>query len=374
MEYDFSIEQNKFREELSNILNSEVVKNMLKDIHTNGDEWDARSVYRYLGERNLLAPNWSSEYGGLDKSFVEVGILAEELAKNNVPEALYILSILISGNLIAMEGNEIQKKKYLPSLASGEKYATVLYSEPKSGSDLGALETYAIQEDEGDYLLYGKKVYSMKTELADYGVCAARTTKSKSKYEGITVFMVPLDREGITINVIPSLSDESLIEVVFDGVNIKADEMIGKRDDGWTIINRALSIERTGLDYYIRASRWLNLAWTHLLDSESTSSSLVELSKLECKLDCSRYLTYQVIEQIDSGNGVDEALAAVSKWYASELASEVAWKAHTLFGINLNIVGENQLGGLSSAYREGPGLTLSAGTSEMMLENISNSN
>ncbi|PEM23660.1 acyl-CoA dehydrogenase [Bacillus wiedmannii] len=369
----FTPEQKVFRDKLISYMNSEEIRDKLKEVQNNGPEWDGRDIYKLLGKKGLLAPNWAKQYGGLDKSWHEVGILAEELSISGVPEALYILSVLICGNVILMCGTEEQKERYLPALAKGSQYATVLYSEPKSGSDLSSLETRAESDGDNSYLLYGRKVYSMKTHLADYGLCAARTSKNISKYDGLTVFMMPLRQKGVTIKPIPSLSDESLFEVVLDGVQVYDHEIIGSKDDGWSVINRALTVERTGLDYYIRARRWFNLASHHMVENlKYSENSYVEFARLEFKLDCSRYLTYQILEQLECNGAIDESLAAISKWYASELACEIVWKAHSLIGLDAAVTNHKSLlGGLEAAYREAPGLTLSAGTSEMMLESIS---
>lgn len=369
----FTPEQKVFRDKLISYMNSEEIREKLKEVQNNGPEWDGRDIYKLLGKKGLLAPNWAKQYGGLDKSWHEVGILAEELSISGVPEALYILSVLICGNVILMCGTEEQKERYLPALAKGSQYATVLYSEPKSGSDLSSLETRAESDGDNSYLLYGRKVYSMKTHLADYGLCAARTSKNISKYDGLTVFMMPLRQKGVTIKPIPSLSDESLFEVVLDGVQVYDHEIIGSKDNGWSVINRALTVERTGLDYYIRARRWFNLASHHMVENlKYSENSYVEFARLEFKLDCSRYLTYQILEQLECNGAIDESLAAISKWYASELACEIVWKAHSLIGLDAAVTNHKSLlGGLEAAYREAPGLTLSAGTSEMMLESIS---
>jgi alkylation response protein AidB-like acyl-CoA dehydrogenase len=371
------IEQEKFRKRIKDLFQSAEMKKLIDEVRSGNKDYDPRKIYQILGEQGLLAPNLPKEYGGLDKSLFETAALIEEMSLNGVPESLHVLSVLIVANLLYLSATKVQKQKYLPELATGEKFACILYSEPKIGSDLSALETKASLCKDGTYQLYGRKVYSMKTHLSDYGLCAARTSNKSSKYEGLTLFMVPLDSKGVTINAIPSLSDESLFEVILDGVTVTEDDIIGKKDEGWSIINKALSVERTGLDYYVRAIRWFNLIFERaIMDNEVESENfLIEFSRLKCKLDSSRYLTYKVLDQLESTGSVDESLAAISKWYSSELACEIVWKGLELRGIKASLSeehGYNPLyGSLEAAYREAPGLTLSAGTSEILLESIS---
>lgn len=377
MGFEFSKEQIDYKNAVSKLLNSDIVQMELKRIHETDDkDWDARSIYKILGEKGYLAPNWPTNLGGIDKSFINVGILAETLSDFKVPEALYVLSVLIVGNLIMLSGSDSQKEKYLPQLASGNKYATILYSEPKAGSDLSALETKAIPREDGTYLLYGRKVYNMKTHLANYALCAARTSEKLSKYDGLTVFMVDLDQPGVHINPISSLSDECLFEILLDGAIVNNEDIIGERDNGWTVINKALTIERTGLDYYIRAKKWFEISLEAFSAQEikSLDSDFIKISRLGGKLDCARFLTFQILSQIQNDNLPDETITAISKWYSSELACEVMSEFHSILGTEMIVDQGVYFGGLEAAYREAPGLTLSAGTSEMMLENISKLN
>ncbi|KIN31508.1 Acyl-CoA dehydrogenase, long-chain specific, mitochondrial precursor [Bacillus subtilis] len=377
MNFQLTKEQKEFRDTLRTFFQSKEIKELTNEIKNGPSDYDAREIYKLLGQERMLAPNFPEEYGGMGSSFFEAAILTEEMSYNGIPEALHVLSTLIVGNLILLSAKEEQKRKYLPSIANGDTNVCILYSEPKKGSDLSSLDSHAILEEDGTYLLYGRKVYSMKTHLTDYGLIAVRTSNKGSKYDGLTLFMVPLKNKNVTITPIPSLSDESLYEVVLDGVYVSSSDLIGDLDEGWTIINKALSVERTGLDYLVRAERWFDLVWNRELDENgiSNENTLIELTRLGSKLDASKALTYKVIDEFDRLGAVDESLAAISKYYASELACDVVWKGHDLRGIGASLSeghGYNPLyGSLEAAYRETPGLTLSAGTSEMMLETIS---
>lgn len=376
MEFEFTEEQHAFRSKLRALLQSTEIQNLVKNIKLQDADSDAREIYRILGSQGLLAPNFPVEYGGLGKTFFEAAILTEEMSYNGIPEALHVLTSLIVGNLLLLSATQRQKEKYLPDIAKGVKNVCILYSEPKSGSDLSTLEARATPCKDGGYLLYGRKLYSLKTHLTDYGLFAARTAKKSSRYDGLTLFMVPLKQAGVSLHPIPSLSDESLFEVILDGVKVTDDDVIGEKEEGWAIINKALSVERTGLDYFVRAQRWFDLIWNRELEENglTNETNLIELTRLSCKLDASRYLTYKTFDEIERLGSVDESLAAISKWYASELACEVVWAGHDLKGIQ-GCLSENHgynslYGSLEAAYREVPGLTLSAGTSEMMLESI----
>ncbi|SDC30205.1 acyl-CoA dehydrogenase family protein [Shouchella lonarensis] len=360
----FSEEQMCFRQELKDFFSSQSIQEKLIEVRKNKD-YDPREIYEEMGKRGYLAANWSAQYGGLGKSWMETAIVAEEMSLHGIPEALQVISIQIVGNLLWLEATEQQKKRYLPLLAKGEAYASVLYTEPQAGSDLGSLETYAEPLGDHRYAIYGTKVYSMKTHLSDYGLCAARTTTGKSKYDGMTLFMVPLFGEGVDVRPIPSMGDESFYEVTLNGATVTEAEIIGEKDHGWSLINKALAVERTGLDYYIRALRWLNL----LPEFSQTHCKIarVEQTKLASKVENARLLTYRVLRQLDESGEVDEKLTLISKWYASELANEVVDFGMKTGGF-ASTLRDAEKESLEAAYREAPGLTISAGSSEMMME------
>src|SRR6185436_17327449 len=136
-------------------------------------EPDARPLYRELGELGLLAVNWPVEYGGAGLGLIEASIVYEELVRARIPDTLHVNTIQIVGLFILMAGTPEQKAAHLPALARGEHFASVLYTEPGAGSDLGSLTTTATRDGDG-WLLSGVKVFSLKSDLTDLGLCAAR--------------------------------------------------------------------------------------------------------------------------------------------------------------------------------------------------------
>src|SRR5436190_23344814 len=90
---------------------------------TPGVDPDPRPLYRFLGERNLLAPDWKAEHGGLGLGAIEAGIVAEELARAGFSDTLYILSIQYVGHLLRRYGTNAQQHQWLPGLGTGLMFA-----------------------------------------------------------------------------------------------------------------------------------------------------------------------------------------------------------------------------------------------------------
>lgn len=373
MRFGFTEDQERFRQEVRKTLRSaEIQEAVAKYTPSDGIEPDMGPLYRLLGEHGLLAVHWPSDLGGADRTHTDAAIVAEELVRARVPDTLHVNTIQIVGQFLLMAGSDAQKMRYLPGFARGERFASVLYTEPDAGSDLGALEAVAEADDDG-YRITGTKVYSLKTRFVDYGLCAARTAPGTGKYQGISLFVIDMRAPGVTVSLIPGVADEQYHHVELDGVSVSADSLIGAQNQGWPLINEALAIERTGLDYYLKAEHWMEAALEALLDLDAPATdtaTLERIGRLDGALSADHVLAWEVLTGVAAGK-VDPVAAAVAKYHSSELATSVATWAADIPSARQKLQRSRNAVALDSAYREAPGLTLSAGTSEVMLQIIS---
>lgn len=347
------------RDELRAALAEPAVRDLLADYrarHTAGErEPDPRPLYRELGRRGLLGLGWPVEHGGRGLPASADSVAFDELARAGVPETLLFNSVLIVGSFLLLLGTDAQRARQLPGLAAGERFGCVLYTEPGAGSDLASLSTTATRVGDG-WRLDGVKVHSVRSGVADLAVCAARTGKGASRYQGISLFLVDMHAAGVRWSEVPSLADEAFGRVELDGVLVGAEALVGAEGEGWPLLGRALAVERTGLDYVLKAERWWDAT-----AAVAPPGAAAEAGRHAARLVAARELTWAVIDRVDAGT-VDELAAAAAKYYASELAREIAGWAPRVLGAGYRTPV------LEPAYREAPGTTLSAGTSEVMLE------
>ncbi|WP_424211343.1 acyl-CoA dehydrogenase family protein [Streptomyces sp. BI20] len=333
---------------------------------------DPRPVHRALGEHGLLAPQWPTEYGGRGTGHVAAAVLVEELAMHDVPDLLHTLTVQIVGATLLSVASEEMKARHLPGFAAGTSFGCVLFSEPQAGSDLNILSTRAVPDGRGGHRLYGTKVHSLFARFADYGLCLAR-----GEDEAFSLFLVPLRQPGVTIRRIPGLLDDAFHEVVLDGVAVTADDVVGELGQGWAIVVKTLAFERTGLDYYVKALRWYRAALDRLEGDgerlEAGQHDQIGLARLGARLLAAGTLVRRVLTRLDRGD-LNEDEAAAAKWYTTELAAEVAWWAAELDGDHSMTLDDPTVDGvphpLDSAVREAPGMRISGGTAEMMLETL----
>ncbi|WP_344141877.1 acyl-CoA dehydrogenase family protein [Polymorphospora rubra] len=370
----FTPEQDKFRAEVCALLCEEDVAGSVARCRRlpAGEEPELLDVYRRLGERGWLAPNWAPEHGGLGATMVEKAILTEELVRHGVPDVTHGLSIDIVGLAIKLLGTDAQRDRLLPGLARGETSAAVLFSEPGVGSDLSSLRTRAEPDGDGGWRLFGRKIFSMKTQFADFAVTAARTTDTGVKYHGITLFLVPLKNLAVTMRPMWNLTEDRMIDVTLDGVRVGADDVLGEVDEGWQTVNRFLGLERTGVDTAAKAQRLLDAVLRHAaatgrLDDPAYAHRLLDLT---ARVRAARLLAWRCVTNLVDGRA-DDVQSSTAKWHATEVFKELAVLAPEFTGLDGVLDARDADapvdGIVDAAYREAPGLTLAAGTSQIML-------
>ncbi len=203
----------------------------------------AREFELKMGAKGWLARSWPPEYGGGGRPIVEQFIIDEEIALHGGP-ASDALSRCIIAPMIETAGNEYQKQRYLPQVARGEITICLGYTEPEAGSDFASLKTTAVRDGD-DYVVNGRKVYTSGAESSEYCWLAARTDSGSPKHAGISVMMLPMDATGVEVRPLINLLDEHWFnEVTFDNVRVPVTELVGRENEGWSVLTSALGIER----------------------------------------------------------------------------------------------------------------------------------
>ncbi|WP_051385599.1 acyl-CoA dehydrogenase family protein [Actinokineospora inagensis] len=361
-----------FRQELRDLLARPVVAAELAAIaEAPPEDCFPAAVYQLLGAHQMLAPAWPRRYGGRDATAAHAAIVQEELSGHGVPDMPFINTITNAGSLLQFVADAEQKARFLPPLAAGTDTMVVLYTEPEAGSDLASLRTRAERVD-GGWRLYGSKWYAVQVRRAAYAVVAARTSERGRAEAGITLFVVALAAPGVEVGLVDSLYPDPFCEVLLDGVHVPDSNVLGPVDGGWFVLAAGLAIERTGVDYIAKASSWLatvarqvevrvNAVSAVSADDAVLADRLVDL---QTQAAAGRVLAWRLVERQQEGD-LNAEEAAMAKWFNSELCVKVARLALDAGGL--------ADGASVAMLREAPGLTLSAGGSEIMLEIIASS-
>ncbi len=206
----------------------------------------ARRVWQgKLAEGGLAGLTWPKEYGGQGLGPIEQVLCNQEIARAKVPGILDGIGVGMLGPTIIAHGEEDQKARYLAPLLHGDEVWCQLFSEPAAGSDLAAVQTRARLQDDGSWRLTGQKVWTTNAQFASFGLLLARTDADVPKHKGLTMFIVPMDAEGVTIRGLRQISGEAEFnEVFFDDVSLDAGSVVGGVGNGWGTALTTLMFER----------------------------------------------------------------------------------------------------------------------------------
>ena len=210
------------------------------DLHPEIRLWLERMI-----EKGWTVPTWPKQYGGGALGNDQYRVLIEELKRIDARPPLTGRGVNYIGPTILEFGTDDQKARWLPICARGEGAWAMGYSEPGAGSDLASLSTRA--EKYGDqYWLNGRKTWTSDAYECDYIFVLVRTSPKKPKHEGISLILVDMHQEGVSVSPIPLLSGASpFCETVFEDAIASSGDIIGGVDNGWTVGKRLLQFERS---------------------------------------------------------------------------------------------------------------------------------
>ncbi len=206
----------------------------------------ARRVWQgKLAEGGLAGVTWPKEYGGQGLGPIEQVICNQEIGKAKVPGILDAIGVGMLGPTIIAHGSEEQKSRYLGPMLHGDEVWCQMFSEPAAGSDLAAVQTRARQQEDGSWRLSGQKVWTTNAQFASFGLLLARTDADVPKHKGLTMFIVPMDADGVTVRGLRQISGEAEFnEVFFDDVTLDEGAVVGGVGNGWGTALTTLMFER----------------------------------------------------------------------------------------------------------------------------------
>ncbi len=251
MKLGFTTEQEAFRTEIAGWL-EEQLSGPFADIRgvTSQTAFAERRLEweQVLGAAKWSAIGWPEKYGGRNADLAQQVIFAEEYARARAPGRLGHMGVELAGPTILHFGNDAQRERFLPKMASGEEMWCQGYSEPGAGSDLSSVRTRATLEDGPDgerWVIEGQKIWTSLAQFAHWCFVICRTEAGSKGREGISYLLVPMDQPGIEIRPIRQMTGEAdFNEVFFDGAVTAEENVVGLPGQGWQVAMGTLSFER----------------------------------------------------------------------------------------------------------------------------------
>ncbi len=245
MDFEFSEEQRTFLAEVEDFLakndDPEVFDVTRENMAQIVDTPARRAYMKKLADRGWLGMTWPKEYGGQEREGVYEYILNEALARRGAPQIGKGVGII--GKTLIRHGSEKLKQEFLPQIINADIEFAVGYSEPQAGSDAANMQLRADKVD-GGWKMNGQKIWTTSAHFADWYWFGARTDPDKSKHDGISVFLLPMDAPGLTIQTMPTIHKDITNQVFFDDVFVPDEYLVGQRGRGFQYISEALDLER----------------------------------------------------------------------------------------------------------------------------------
>ncbi|WP_026640254.1 acyl-CoA dehydrogenase family protein [Bordetella petrii] len=207
--------------------------------------------WRAVCEAGLSGVALPEEYGGSGLGMLEMSLIVEALAATgggSTVGQLFMINPIFGGVSIARFGNESMRRELLPKLISGEINCCMALTEPDAGTNTLEIKTYAAEDGDG-WRLNGRKIWITGVASASKMLVIARTKKleqAQSRTDGLSMFMIDVEREGLTHTPIDKLGTCTLdsSSVFFDNVRIEPHELIGTLHQGWRELLDVLNTER----------------------------------------------------------------------------------------------------------------------------------
>ena len=307
--------------------------------HTGEFPWDMKEL---LAQQDILAMPFPVEYGGLGSSELMIVMAIEELSRHCATTGL-ILAVQQLGSMpIALGGNEEQKRRYFPRLATGEWTAAFGLTEAGSGSDAAAMRTVAVRK--GDkYILNGSKRFITNGGLAQVNTIFALTDPSVGT-RGISAFIVEKDFPGFAVGRVEDkmgIKGSQTAELIFTDCEVPVENLIGREGEGFKIAMMTLDRTRIGIGAQAVgiAQAALDLAVSYSKQRIQFNKPIADnqgiqfmLADMATKVEASRLLVYNAAEMVDRGEPNFGKYSAMAKMYASDRAMEVTSDAVQVLG------------------------------------------
>lgn len=284
--------------------------------------FDIRKIWLLMGDMGLLGVTAPTEYGGTGLGYLEHSLCTEEISRASGSVGLsYIAHSNLALNQIVLNANELQKRKYLPKLCTGEFVGALAMSESGSGSDVVSMKLKATKSN-GGYILNGTKMWITNGPDADVLVVYAKTEIDKGS-KGMTCFLVERDAKGFsTAQKLDKLGmrGSNTCELVFENCFVPDSQVMGKINKGVYVLMSGLNYERlilaSGALGLIQATTDCVIPYVN--ERKQFGKHLVEFQLIQAKLadmytalESTRSFVYSTALMADNHQGTNKHYAAV---------------------------------------------------------------
>jgi (2S)-methylsuccinyl-CoA dehydrogenase len=307
------------------------------------DELIPMEIIEELAELGVFGLTIPEELGGFGLTKASMAVVSEELSRGYIGVGSLGTRSEIAAELIICGGTDEQKENWLPKLASGEILPTAVFTEPNTGSDLGALRTRAVKDENGDYKITGNKTWITHAARTHVMTLLARTNPDSTDHRGLSMFLAektpgtdeaPFPTEGMTGGEIEVLGYRGMkeYELGFDNFHVKSENLLGG-GEGKGFKQLMQTFESARIQTAARAvgvaQSALDVSMQYALDRKQFGKELIQFPRVANKLammaveiTVARQLTYFSAFEKDNERRCD-----LEAGMAKLLGARIAWSA-----------------------------------------------
>ncbi len=322
---------------------TEFTKELQDELDNTGEfNWE---MHKKMAKYGFMGVKIPKEYGGAGCDYLTYALLIEEFARQCSVLSIYAnTSNSLGGGPLMLAGNEEQKKKYLPPLASGEKIIAFALTEPGAGSDAGGTCTTAVYDEATEeFVLNGRKCFISAAPMADWSIVFAKTDLKAKGSKGISMFIVDMKLPGVSLG---KHEDKMGIhgyptsDVVLEDVRVGKDCLVGPLHKGFQyamktldggrlgMAAQAVGVAQSALDEAIKYAKERKQFGKRIADFQGISFMIAEMA---ADVEAARQLVYHAAELKDK-NMDATAACSIAKYFAAEAANRCAYKAVQIHG------------------------------------------
>ena len=307
------------------------------------DELIPMEIIEELAELGVFGLTIPEELGGFGLTKASMAVVSEELSRGYIGVGSLGTRSEIAAELIICGGTDEQKENWLPKLASGEILPTAVFTEPNTGSDLGALRTRAVKDENGDYKITGNKTWITHAARTHMMTLLARTNPDSTDHRGLSMFLAektpgtdeaPFPTDGMTGGEIEVLGYRGMkeYELGFDNFHVKSENLLGG-EEGKGFKQLMQTFESARIQTAARAvgvaQSALDVSMQYALDRKQFGKELInfprvanKLAMMAVEITVARQLTYFSAFEKDNERRCD-----LEAGMAKLLGARVAWSA-----------------------------------------------
>jgi len=347
MSYNLTEEQQMLKDTVARIAKEQIAPGAEKRDEEAKFPWDMVEVLR---ENALFGADFPEKYGGSEMGLFSLCLIIEEIAKVCASTSVILMVHELGTMPIMLAGNDEQKDKYFPKLATGEHLVAFGLTESNAGSDVSGIKTKAVKD--GDhYVINGTKTFISHADVSEVICIAARTDTSVPATKGTGIFVVEKGTPGLSIGKHENklgIRASSTVEIILEDVRVPAANILGQEGIGFPIIMKTLDLTRIpvamqavgiaqgALDYAIQYTKERTQFGKPIFSFQGLQWMMADMTT---QVEAARQLAYKAASLFEGlPRNLDKLpketvrYSAMAKLFAAETAMKVTTDAVQLLG------------------------------------------